>query len=125
MVVDIRLSADGMAEFQEQLSSLSLSLPLSFSTLVLQSAAWPLSRMSCGFAVPTELLPVIEKVSGWGQGVKSLVPVPFSWADVCTCAHSVLSTISTVLIRACIVHCICDWVLMRIYVLRLLLIDYY
>ena len=108
MVVDIRLSADGMAEFQEQLSSLSLSLPLSFSTLVLQSAAWPLSRMSCGFAVPTELLPVIEKVRGRGQGVKSLVPVRFrglGFVHVRILFYP-LYPLHIVCVRACIVHCI-------------------
>ena len=64
MVVDMKLSADCMSEFQEHLQTVGMSLPISFSTLVLQSAAWPLHRLSSGFAVPNELVSSIKRVSG-------------------------------------------------------------
>lgn len=42
MVVDVKLSEDCMAAFQEHLTTSSTHLPFTFSTLVLQvSLAWP------------------------------------------------------------------------------------
>ena len=64
MVVDMRLSSDSMAEFQDYLKEREATLTISFSTLVLQSAAWPLSRMQSGFFVPEELATAITRVSG-------------------------------------------------------------
>lgn len=61
MVVDMKLSEDGMAAFQEHLSLSSTRLPLTFYTLVLQSAAWPFSKPTGSFNVPPQLLVVIGK----------------------------------------------------------------
>jgi cullin 2 len=61
MVVDMKLSEDCMASFQEHLSLSSSSLPLAFTTLVLQSAAWPFSKPTGNFNVPPQMLSVIEK----------------------------------------------------------------
>ncbi|CAI8030240.1 Cullin-1 [Geodia barretti] len=61
MVVDMKLSEDCMASFQEHLSISSSSLPLAFTTLVLQSAAWPFSKPTGNFNVPPQMLSVIEK----------------------------------------------------------------
>ena len=68
MLVDMKLSTDIMSKFQEHLQVAGKSLPISFSTLVLQSAAWPLHCDSSGFVVPEELVPSIRRVSvgvGW------------------------------------------------------------
>ena len=73
MVVDMKLSADCMSEFQEQLQTVGMSLPISFSTLVLQSAAWPLHRLSSAFAVPNELVSSIKRVSGSEGGGRGWV----------------------------------------------------
>lgn len=55
MVVDIRLSADTMTEFQDFLSSREEVLPISFSTMVLQSAAWPLHKNTCPLYISPQL----------------------------------------------------------------------
>ena len=68
MVVDMKLSTDCMSEFQEHLQTVGMSLPISFSTLVLQSAAWPFHCLSSTFAVPNELLSSIKRVSGRDGG---------------------------------------------------------
>ena len=69
MVVDIKLSADSVAKFNDHLKSVGETLAISFSTLVLKSAAWPLVQSPCGLAIPEELVPAISKVSGslYGQ----------------------------------------------------------
>ena len=67
MLVDIKLSSDCMVEFSEHLKERSTSLPIGFSSLILQSAAWPLNRMQCSFSVPEELVPVIDRVSASGR----------------------------------------------------------
>jgi len=64
--VDMKLSADIMSKYQEHLQVAGLSLPISFSTLVLQSAAWPLHCDNSAFVVPVELVPSIRTVSGEG-----------------------------------------------------------
>lgn len=66
MVVDIRLSADAMTEFQENLARHEESLPISFSTMVLQSAAWPLQKSACPVFIPPQLLLAKSKVSDLG-----------------------------------------------------------
>ncbi len=55
MVVDIRLSTDTMTAFQESLAAEGESLPISFSTMVLQSAAWPLQKSTCSVSIPPNL----------------------------------------------------------------------
>lgn len=62
MVVDIRLSSDTMVEFQEYLSIREDSLPISFSTMVLQSAAWPLQKSACSISIPPNLTLAKTKV---------------------------------------------------------------
>ena len=62
MVVDIKLSSDSVAEFQEQLKVSDSSLPISFSTLVLQSAAWPLVQSANTVVLPEVLTNAIKKV---------------------------------------------------------------
>jgi hypothetical protein len=64
----MRLSTDTMAEFQEHLLASEESLPISFSTMVLQSAAWPLQRSTCTVHIPPQLASAIEKVGGWVGG---------------------------------------------------------
>lgn len=55
MVVDIRLSTDTMTAFQESLAAQGDTLPMSFSTMVLQSAAWPLQKSTCTVHIPPNL----------------------------------------------------------------------
>lgn len=64
--MDMKLSTDIMSKYQEHLQVAGLSLPISFSTLVLQSAAWPLHCDNSAFVVPQELVPSIRTVSGCG-----------------------------------------------------------
>ena len=66
--MDMKLSTDIMSKYQEHLQVAGLSLPISFSTLVLQSAAWPLHCDNSAFVVPQELVPSIRTVSGEGCG---------------------------------------------------------
>ena len=63
MLVDIKLSSDNVTEFQEQLKTTGSSLPISFSTLVLQSAAWPLVQSTSVLALPDVLTNAIKKVA--------------------------------------------------------------
>ena len=63
MLVDMKLSSDCMTEFHEHLKSHGSPLSIGFTALVLQFAAWPLSRMQCGFAIPEELATAINKVN--------------------------------------------------------------
>ena len=62
MVVDVRLSADVVTEFQEHLAAGGDSLPISFSTMVLQSATWPLHPSASSVFIPPLLQSAISKV---------------------------------------------------------------
>ena len=62
MVVDIKLSSDSVAEFQEQLKTTGHSLPISFSALVLQSAAWPLVQTVSALLLPDVLTNAMKRV---------------------------------------------------------------
>lgn len=63
MVVDIRLSADTMTEFQDFLSRREEVLPISFSTMILQSAAWPLHKNTCPLCISPQLQLTKTKVT--------------------------------------------------------------
>lgn len=99
----MRLSSDCMSAFHEHLKTTGSSLPIGFSSLVLQSAAWPLAQAQCGFSVPEELVPLITKVGEDGCGEGGLAawhPVSFprdrlgmhAWSvgqfDACTYMHT-------------------------------------
>ncbi len=62
MLVDIKLSAEGNTGFTDHLQAEGLPLSISFSTLILQSAAWPLSSATCPLTLPQELLPYLKQV---------------------------------------------------------------
>ena len=62
MVVDMKLSAEGNAKFSDHLQAEGSPLAISFSALVLQSAAWPLTSSPCPLVLPRELVPVLQKV---------------------------------------------------------------
>lgn len=66
MVVDIRLSTDTMTAFQESLAAEGNTLPISFSTMVLQSAAWPLQKSTCTVHIPHHLQLAKTKVKDLG-----------------------------------------------------------
>lgn len=63
MVVDIKLSADTMVEFQEHIQTQEHPLPISsFSALVLQSATWPLHKTTFSVYMPPNLQEAMDKV---------------------------------------------------------------
>ncbi len=62
MLVDIKLSAEGNGSFTEHLQAEGNPLPISFSTLILQSAAWPLASSPCPLALTQDLLHYLKLV---------------------------------------------------------------
>ena len=63
MVVDIKLSSDGVLKFNDHLKNEGEPLPITFSALILQSAAWPLTHTPCSLVLPEDLVPALKKVS--------------------------------------------------------------
>ena len=62
MVLDIRLSADTLSDFNKHVVAMGSPLPIRFSVMILKSAAWPLQPSNCSPMLPPQLRTAKKKV---------------------------------------------------------------
>lgn len=61
MITDMTLSKDINQQFQDQLASSSIKLPLNFSVMVLATGSWPLQMPSSNFHLPDEVTAAVNQ----------------------------------------------------------------